>query len=234
MRRNYISIALMVWLLALWPGRLSALALILPSDEAILAELRTRLAGQDEAVHREIKRKGNRTIEMVNCIATEMDPRLAPAILADTRHYADWALNGINQRPTGGTYVALLHGLNVDPKTPDLLTVTFSFDLPLFRTPRSAAFQMESSTEKGIFTLTAEALDTSGTFTHADIALKVFPAPRPGFSWLYARGEAQLRSWVLYEALPEKLLNRESGERIRIILDNYLREENSRRAQTKQ
>jgi hypothetical protein len=213
-------------------GAALASALVLPPDAEILATLKNRLGGEQETVQREVKRTPNRTIEITNFILAEMDPKLAPAILADYRHY-DWVLTDINRRPTGGTYFALLLGLSVEPQTPDPLIVKFAFDLPLFNKPHEAPFKMETHTDRGVFTLNAEAMDTSGTFTHAEVALKLFPAPRSGYSYLFVKGEAQLRSWVLYEALPEKLLNRESGERVRIILDNYLREETARRAPVK-
>ena len=60
--------------------------------------------------------------------------------------------------------------------------------------------------------------------------LKVFRAPQPNRLWFYFTGESLFRSWIFYEALPERLLTRESGERVLTVIENYQQEEQRRRA----
>lgn len=207
---------------------LYALDTALPDDASILAKLKTHVAGKGDVAEREIRRVGNRTIELENFISTEMDPRLAPVIFADFPHWSRWVLPGINDKPTGGTYITQLHALEM--QSADKLLATFSFDLPLFRGQRHAHFRLQSSTVKNVFTLTGDLLDSEGTFEAARATLKEFAAEGSSTRcWLYVNGRVQLKSGILYEALPEKLLKREASDRVRIILDNYQKEEQSRR-----
>jgi hypothetical protein len=214
--------------LLLAAGFVRAEDLSLPSDAKILELLKAKLGNQTEATFRNIRRIGERTIELENFIAGEMDPKLAPPILSDFAHWKDWILPGINDRPSGGKYIAQLKGL--DYVSPEAMMVTFNFDLPLFRGDRTAKFKVTAVREAGVFTLSGETTQSEGTFARARTVMKVFPSPNPGYSWIYVNGKAQLKSWMLYEALPEKLLQREAGDRIRILLENYLKEETARRA----
>jgi len=220
---------LLLLLLVVWCQSLPAFDTTLPADREIFQKLKARVAGRGDVAEREIRRAGDRVIELENFISTEMDSKLAPVIFSDYAHWAQWVLPGINDKPDGGSYLTQLHGLEVDPSSPDLINVSFSFNVPLFRKPRTARFKLASHTSAGIYTLSGRLLESEGTLAEATATMKIFPAEGiRNRCWLYVNGRVRLKSMILYEALPEKLLKREASERVRILLDNYAKEERER------
>lgn len=213
---------------------LSAFAQATPApqqtDGEVRAKLRARLGEQREILLRDVHRLGDGKIELELFAESEMDPQRARAILADFPRYGSWMLRDINRAPDGSRYLCQLQQLRTPPRTADLLEALYSFDVPLFHTQRLVTFRLKSEAARESFTVLAESEDPADALATADGVLKVFPSEKnPSRSWIYARGRVHLRSWLLYEALPEKVLSHETAERLRILLDNYLREESVRR-----
>ncbi|NBT57926.1 hypothetical protein EBT16_03990, partial [bacterium] len=61
--------------------------------------------------------------------------------------------------------------------------------------------------------------------------IMAFPAPKQKERlWVYFKGRTKIASWVLYQAIPEKLLAHESSDRIQTVLDNFGNEEVKKQA----
>jgi len=203
-----------------------------PDDAEILAKLRTKLKGRDEHIERSIKRIGNRTLELEVLISSDGTYPLASQIFGAWQHYSNWALKNINKRPSGGEYFLLVRGMKVAPKDKSILALDLFVDLPIYRKPLEREFRIKTAEEKGVMTLTVESvLNEHSLLGAAKGFLKVFPAEgKPNRVWIYLNAKATLKNWLVYEALPEKLLTRESGERIQTVMENYLEEEHRRRS----
>jgi len=196
-------------------------------DSIVLPRLRQKLKGQTELSVRTVKKAGNRTVEFESILCQEGDIKFAPEILANISEYGRWALKNINVHPGGGTYYLQINALTVDPKTPDILKSDTILNLPVFHKEIQREFKMHGERKGDVFTLAGEALPNEKSLIEdAGGYMRVYPAEgMPGRVWIYVHGSATLRNWFIYEALPERLLTSETGERIQIVLDNYLNEE---------
>jgi|688.fasta_scaffold1250164_1 hypothetical protein len=59
--------------------------------------------------------------------------------------------------------------------------------------------------------------------------IHLFRNPKnPNQVWGYFQVSVVLTHWLVYESIPERLLYRETGDRIRIILENYQNFENTK------
>jgi len=226
-------------LVVLLAGRLaSAYSLDIPSNAEILKSLSGKLAGQSgDYLIRHVQRMGNKTIEMETMIATDGDPKLANAILTDFAHYRNWMLQGLNHRPAGGEYLLKIRDFAIKPGDPSVLVANVTFDLPLFKIDLLYAIKVGTKKENDGLTITAEALPqpaNSGLgespIKSTEAFAKIFPAPKHrDVVWIYLKGRTVLNNWLLYEALPDKVLERETGDRLQIIVDNYHREESQKK-----
>lgn len=204
-----------------------------PTDEEILAKLKLKLGDKAEYTERNLRRIGNRTLELEVFVAGEGSYETATQVFSDWSHFADWALKNINRRADGGTYYMKINGLSVSATDNSVLEINSFLDLPMIKKEVKQKFRMKTEKPtKGVFTLSGEViLDEKSLLDTAGGYLKIFPVEGKSTRlWVYIRGEAKLKSWVIYEALPERLLTRESGERIQIVMDNYLTEEDRLKA----
>lgn len=179
---------------------------------------------------RKISRAGNKTVVFESVVAIEADAKQFTEILSDVKNYPKWALKNINVRPSGGNYYVKILDLISDPKDAAALKGLIRVDLPLFKHSLQALFKVYPEEKKDVFTIRANIVpDERSVLVGANVILKAFPAPnRPNFKWIYVKANILIRYWLLYEALPDKLLNKESGERVQIVLDNYTDEETGR------
>lgn len=203
-----------------------------PAEDPILAKLRPILKNQGDFVQRQVKRIGNLTLSMESFISTEGDLEYARRIFSDPATYPKWALTNINVKTSGGSYFVKIVDLVPDPKDPQQLTGIFFADLPVVKVEMKKVFRVFSENDKGSITVHLEsASDDKSELGRTHGELKIYPAEgEPGRLWMYANTSVVLKHWLLYEALPEKLLNRESGERLQTIVDNYQREESRLRS----
>jgi hypothetical protein len=204
-----------------------ARAITLPSDEELIPRLRKELKGQPDIAIRHVKKAGNRTIEFESFISQEGDLKVVPIILGNFGEFGRWALKGINQRPGGGSYYLQIHSVTVDPKLPDILKTDSELSLPVFHKQIVREFKMTTEQKGDVFTLIGETLPhEQSPVESASGYLRIYPAEGVNNRvWIYVHGSAILRYWIMYEALPERLMTTETGERIQIVLDNYLAEE---------
>lgn len=201
--------------------------LVLPPEKETYQALRQVLKGQGDRLVRKIAKKGQRTIVFEAMISQEGDFKLAPFILGNLRNYGRWALKDVNKKAGGGSYYLQIRDLKVDPLESVVLHTDCYFSTPVYHKEMQRDFRMRFSQGEKVFTLAGEALPNADSpVASADGFMRIYPAEAlPNRVWIYIQGEAVLRSWLLYEALPERVMGSETGERIQTILDNYLAEE---------
>jgi len=201
-----------------------------PTDAEIRAKVKAKLQAKQDHTERTLTRIGDRTLQLEVFIATPGNLKMATEIFKDWQHYSDWALKGINQRPTGGEYYMQILGMNVSPKDKTILQLNLFLNFPVFTKKLEREFRMTVEEVNGVLTVDAEAVkDNESVIGASSGFLKIFQADgTTNQLWVYVSGLAQLKNWLLYEALPEKLLTRESGDRIQIVMDNYIQEEDRR------
>jgi len=221
------------WLLCLFFS-LPLLAETFPSDDEIKVLLRKNLAGQGDYLRREMKRMGNKTIRLEAFASLEGDLKTARKVLTEYPHYKNWALHNINVKPNGSIYFLKINDVAGTLPPASMLTFSFSLDLPVFKHAGNRSFFVREIVGGAPLTMQLETEnDPESVVESCKGIMKAFPAEdATGRIWLYVAGAVVIRPWILYEALPEKLINRESGERIQTILNNYQREEDRLASET--
>lgn len=203
----------------------------LDTDEQILASLSQFFKGnENDSYQRTIRRVGDNTIQFEAFIAMEADRKLMPKILSNLSRYNVWITPNINKSPTGKDYILKIFRFIHEAKTPNSVTPEFMLDLPGFRKLTTRTFNAKTEQKGPVFTLSGETPpDETSHIERATCQLKMFPSStNPSKVWLYVKAKIKLRYWLLYEALPTRLLERESMERIQTVLDSYAIEEQSR------
>ncbi len=201
------------------------------SDEEVYAKLKAKLENQaNHYITRQVKRLGNKTVQFESFISCEGDYSMIPTIFGAYPEYHNWILNNINVKPGGDSYFIRITDVQTSPEARDILTLSFHFNLPLFKMPMERVFHMKSYSTAKSYTVEAESVPNSkAPIGSLNAYMKVFPAGRDRL-WVYLSGQSILKSWLLYEAMPESILNSESGERVGIVVSNYQTEENRRQA----
>jgi hypothetical protein len=204
-----------------------------PSDDKIKQTLRSYLKGQGDVTKRSFKRLGNRTIQLESFISLEGDFDLACAIFSDLDHY-DWAMKNINVRPDGTKYLIQILQMSVDSHIPDtLVTFTFALDMPIFHYKGKRQFKVKVTKTLDSLTLNADTMGSeTGIINRSQAILKIFPAEGArGRLWIYINGRMEIGTWLLYEALPDKLMNgSQTATRFQTLIENYQNEEDRRRS----
>lgn len=203
------------------------------SNQEALTRLKKVLSKQQGPYcERQIHRVGNKTVQFEAFISMEADAKLGPAILGNFKNFPNWITKNINQKPSGGTYYVKVQELKLDPKETSRMHGFFNIDVPVFKSTLHALFNLASEEKDGVFTLKGKMeQDPNSILENAEAVLKTFPTEKPSaYRWIYVASHVQIRNWLLYEAFPERLLKRESGERIQIVLDNYQSEEDRLRS----
>lgn len=210
--------AMLAILVSLWAAHASCLEV----EQGSRARLTELLEGQGDVLKRTVERIGNRTIQIRLLISADADFASAKKIFGNPREYREWALRNINMRSNGSSYYVKF--LGCDPMPNGNLFFPIRVDLPVFGRDLIAHIAVRTEERDGGFVVHArtngdEHPQTLGT---VDGYLFFFPAPREKRR-LYGelRGNLQLVSGFLYEALPERLLIRETSERIQTLLENY-------------
>jgi len=202
------------------------------SDAAVLEILSARLRPGEETTTRSIKRLGHHTIEMETLISTDGEIKIADRILSDFDRYPQWVLQNINRAPGGGDYYVHLDKLFINAPEKNLLTALVTINLPLFKASQDCQFRLGKELHGDNLTITAMAIPNKKSVLESmEGYIKILPAPHSrGWIWAYVKTRTVIKNWLLYEALPEKVLGRESADRLQTVLDNYHREEDKFRA----
>ena len=209
----------MRWLLALC---LAAPAWGLDVPKGSKERLTDALRGRGDVLTRTVKRIGNRTIEVSLLISADADYESAKKIFGAHKQYREWALKNINVRSDGSSYVVKFMGC--DPLPNGDLFFPLRVDLPIFGRDLDANIGVRTESVEGGFAVHAKTTmdnhpKSVGT---VDGYLFFFPAPKePRRLFGELVGHITLKSAFLYEALPERLLVRETSERIQTLLENY-------------
>ncbi|MEZ4749939.1 MAG: hypothetical protein R3B54_04740 [Bdellovibrionota bacterium] len=201
-----------------------------PEDTKIFQRLEKELKGQHDIIRRTVTRKGDKTIELEGFISTELNLELAKPILVNFSKYQAWALRDINKKPDGGEYMLkLLSALPLESE-PEVLELRYLLDVPLFSSVGVQPFRMSSEQKDGYLELRAEAVTSKKSLIDSAIGTaKIFPvAGERNRIWVYTLGRMRLHPWLMYEALPDQLLNRLVANRIKTFLDNLLEEQDKR------
>jgi hypothetical protein len=198
----------------------------IPTDSQALQILKEALYGKSDHVDKQVARLGNRTVEVQSCIAMPGDIALFRKISPQYSHWRNWLLQDINLPPEGESDY-IIQFQDAAETEPGVVTASYKISLPFFSRQRIRAFKMTSNVKDPGYSLLGEAILSENSpvkFTKA--YMKVFPAEgMKGHLWVLIKGIVQFRGWFLYEALPEKILLREAGDRLKRIIDNYHREE---------
>ncbi|MCB0417260.1 MAG: hypothetical protein H6617_09380 [Bdellovibrionaceae bacterium] len=201
-----------------------------PEDSAIFSRLEKQLKGQHDVIRRTVTRKGDKTIELEGFISTELNLELAKPLLTNFARYQSWALRDINKKPDGGEYMLKLLSVLPLPSDDNVLQLRYLLDVPLFSSIGVQPFRMSSAQKDGYLELKAEAVTSKKSLIDWAVGTaKIFPAPGERHRvWVYTLGRMRLHPWLMYEALPDRLLNRLVANRIKTFLDNLLEEQDKR------
>ena len=203
-------------------GLLARPAFALDVEPGSKERLTALLQGKGDVLRRTVERIGNRTIQIRLLISADADYASAKKIFSAHREYREWALRNINVKSNGSSYFVKF--LGCDPLPSGVLAFPIRVDLPIFGRDLTAYIGVTTEKVQGGFavhakTTTNEHRQNLGTI---DGYLYFFPAPKEKRR-VYGelRGNLQFMHTLLYEALPEKLLVRETSERIQTLIDNY-------------
>lgn len=176
---------------------------------------------------RTIKRAGNQTIELEGFASLNGTLAGFSRIAEDVPSYRKWVLPGLNQKPAGGNYLLQILDLKPSDSNPRVLTAEFGISFPGIQQKLHKTFLITPEPQNRLVTVSCQSLESKDLLLSSLVGfVMAFPDPKNKERlWVYFKGLAQLRSWLLYQALPEKLLVRESSERIQTVLDNFSSEE---------
>lgn len=202
----------------------------LPTDAEILASMKTVFAGKTEHINRAVHRRGNKTLEVDSFVALNGDFNLFKKISADFADWRNWALVEINTpQPGQSDYLLQLHDLNLKPNK--MVSAKYSFNLPFFSKLRGRSFKTTVTNDAKSFTLIGETLlNENSAVKMANAYMKAFPAEgKPGVIWVNVKAVVVFTNGFFYEALPEKIVLREVGDRLQYLVQNYQEEEARRK-----
>lgn len=182
---------------------------------------------QGDYFKRIVRRAGNQTIEMEGVASISGKLENFYQIASDVPAYRNWALPNINQRPAGGQYLVKILDLKPVPQKRNQLLAEFGINLAGLRTKISRSFSISTERKPNNVTVTCEShQERDSVLSSLTGFIMAFPAPQQKERlWVYFKGRTKLESWLLYQAIPEKLLAHESSERIQTVLDNFGNEE---------
>lgn len=198
----------------------------LKTDAEVSAKFDATFGSQvSEQFTRSFKRRGDKTIEIETFTLLQADPKMFVKIVSDLKNAESWVLKNINVKPDGSSYFAHIREAKIDEKDPNLLHTMTYVDLPLFRKEIRRDYRLKLDSSEKVFRLKMEAIPQPGSVVESSIGeLRMYPV-NANYVRVYTVTYFRFHNWLLYEALPEKLMQSESSDRIQTILDNYHGEE---------
>jgi hypothetical protein len=200
---------------------------VVPSDEEFLSSLSPTLSGKTDFFDRRVKRISHTNSIEVTCEAAfPGELALTKKIVPEYDQWREWLLTDINlPEPGASDYIFQFH--DIVKRDPTTITTVFSFNIPFFHKHRQRSFDVfRFESEKSVW-LTAETqLSTGSAVKKAHAYLKILsPSTTQKLLWVSVKATIEFRNAFLYLALPDKVLLREVGERLRMVAENYRREE---------
>jgi len=199
-----------------------------PSSKDIFFLLQKELSLKNgDYFKRTVRRAGNNTIELEGYASINGSLNNFYDIAQDVPGYRKWALDRINQKPGGGKYLLQIIDLRPSPQHPKKLAAVFGLNFPGIKAKVEKDFLIHVGRDPESVTVACESLQAQDLILNSLHGfIRAFAAPKQRERlWVYFKGKALLRSWLLYQALPERLLSSESSERIQTVLDNFTGEE---------
>lgn len=201
---------------------------IQPNSASAYASLQRELSLKNgDYFKRVVRRAGNNTIDLEGYASLNGTLNNFYEIAKDVPSYRKWALNGINQKPGGGRYLVQILDLKPHPQRTNVLEAIFGLNFPGIQAKVEKDFLIHVGKDARSVTVACESLKAQDLILSSlQGFITAFEAPKQKERlWVFFKGRALLRSWLLYQALPEKLLTTESSERIQTVLDNFTGEE---------
>jgi hypothetical protein len=196
-------------------------------EAAIRALLKARLKGRGDVIERTVERIGDKTLKLESVVSLEADFERLKPIASDVASYHEWLLNKINDKPDGGVYPVRLTKLDPLATDPYGVLMEMKLHFPLIKKTLQRTMRFVPETKAQSLVLDADMPDKDDTMLSSGRAkLHFFPAEgEAGRVWVYIEGKIKIKNWLLYEALPTRILKREAGERFQQVIDNYQAEE---------
>lgn len=200
-----------------------------PTDAEVLVTLEKTLAGKSEYFDSQVKRLGKtkkNTLEVDCTIALKGDLSLFKKIVSDYPDWREWLLADFNlPEPGASDYTFQFH--DIVAKDASTIVTVFSFNLPFFGKHRSRAFNVTQASSSKSFSLLAETqLNETSVVKFAKGYLKTVQPSAPAQTlWIAVKAVVEFRNSFIYEVLPDKVVLREVGDRLKTISENYKREE---------
>ena len=197
------------------------------SDDEIMAYLSENLKGQGDHIVRSVTRSQTRekTLLLKSAMARELDFEIIKTVMASPEKYRNWMLDGINIRANGNPYYVLFE--DVIAPAPGRLDFKMRLDFPVFKAESTQPFNLKIEKEDRVLRayMTAHA-DPNRILEEMVGQMRIYQAPDdPTRVWIYLEGSMTLIPWLLFEALPVRLLSREYLYRMSLILRNSQKEE---------
>lgn len=196
-----------------------------PKSDAILALVKKELKGQRDYSRRYVRRfKDKQAIELEIFMSGDGNVDIARKIFGNFARYPDWTLTDINKNSQGKEYLIQLTGLKYDqPKS--TMALSYEFKFPLFKTGGSRTYDIRLCPEEKYLCVEVDAVPITDSYIIKSTGrMYIFPGTE-GQMLVYFRGHIIFGPWLLYEAMPEQVVLKESSDRIQTLLQNYQREE---------
>ncbi len=200
----------------------------------IFPQVQSKLKNKSsDFLEHEVKRLGNKRISLNAYVSFEADWKLLTTLTQQFSKYPSWILPRINEFAPGEKFYIQIISISPDVKFPNHLEVQLALILPGLNIPITRVFKFEPSlaTDNSILSFKITALKSEESQVK-DLSgyIHFYKDPNNPFrAWGYVDITVLLNYWLVYEALPEKILNKEAGERVRIIMENYQGFENTNR-----
>lgn len=196
-----------------------------PSDQ-IFPKIKKTLAGKGDMATREVQRVGNKTLLMEAFVSTDGNYDMAKKIFTNFELYPKWTLNDINKSAAGKTYKMQFQGMKWSPSD-SMMEILYELNLPVYHYTGSRKYHIEEVKSEKTLCIEVSAATLKDAFIESSKGrFYVWKAPgEKDRIWFYFRGYATIGPWIIYEALPERVVMNESGERVQTLLQNYQKEE---------
>jgi hypothetical protein len=206
----------------------------LPSPDTIFPKVQAVLKDQQtDFFQHTVRRMGNKKITLEAFVSMEAEWSLIKLISKQILEYPKWTFPHINERGDGDKFYIQFTSITNDPNNPNNIDIEITLALPGLKIPIHRSFQFEPVFPKdpNVFAVKATVLESKDSPVQDMFGyVYFFKNPKnPSRVWAYSDISVVLTHWLVYESLPERLLQRETGDRIRILMENYQSFENSKR-----
>ncbi len=178
-----------------------------------------------------VKRMGNKKITLEAFISLEADWNKLKKIATQVSDYPKWVFPRINDRGGGEKFFIQFASISALANHPNTLDIDVFLNLPALKIPVRRLFLFEPVPHPDstvfIMRVTALAVEDSPVKDLSGFAYFFKNPKNPSQIFSYLDVSVVLTHWLVYEALPERLLTRDIGDRLKILMENYQNYENT-------